>query len=188
HIAIGQGDLQTTPLQVNRWTNAIASNGILCPFTVLSQNPEFGSARSHVCDDLRLKLETVMTVTEGMIRACTGGSELSYQGTGYPLFDFTVYKEQLSGDSGSAKIFQVPTACKTGTAEFGDPENRTHAWFTIFAPVPEDLLEQAGVAKKENTITGEPEIAVTVLVEKGGEGSSVAAPVAKKILEAWFKR
>src|SRR3989344_7040972 len=188
HIAIGQGDLQTTPLQVNRWSNAIASNGILCPFTVLSQNPEFGNARSHVCEDLRLKPETIKIVTEGMIRACSGGNESSYQGTGYPLFDFTVYKEQLSGDSGSAQIYQVPTACKTGTAEFGDPEERTHAWFTIFAPVPEYLLEQAGVAKKENTITGEPEIAVTVLVEKGGEGSSVAAPVAKKILEAWFKR
>jgi penicillin-binding protein 2 len=32
-----------------------------------------------------------------------------------------------------------------------------------------------------------PEIAITVLIEKGGEGSNVAAPVAKKILEYYFR-
>ena len=39
-----------------------------------------------------------------------------------------------------------------------------------------------------STITGEPEISVTVLVEEAGEGSAVAAPIAKKILEEWFGR
>ncbi len=59
-------------------------------------------------------------------------------------------------------------ACKTGTAETGD--NKTsHAWFTAFAP------------------SNEPQIVVTVLVERGGEGSSVAAPIAKEILEEFFK-
>lgn len=56
--------------------------------------------------------------------------------------------------------------CKTGTAEkaLGNP----HAWFTVYAPF-------------EN-----PQIAVTVLVEDGGEGSSVAAPVAKEIVDWWI--
>jgi hypothetical protein len=45
-----------------------------------------------------------------------------------------------------------------------------HAWFTAFAPM------------------SEPEISITVLVEGAGEGSNVAAPVAKKILEEWFGR
>lgn len=60
-------------------------------------------------------------------------------------------------------------ACKTGTAEVGD-NKETHAWFTVFAPVKD------------------PEIVLTVLVERGGEGSSVAAPIAREILEEWFKR
>ncbi|MBI1919318.1 hypothetical protein HYS29_01915, partial [Candidatus Microgenomates bacterium] len=64
----------------------------------------------------------------------------------------------------------IPVACKTGTAEFGDSKNRTHAWFTVFAPIED------------------PQITVTVLVEAGGEGSNVAAPIAKKILEEWFGR
>src|SRR3989344_1412249 len=56
--------------------------------------------------------------------------------------------------------------CKTGTAEkeLGNP----HAWFTVFAPF-------------EN-----PQIALTVIIEDGGEGSSVAAPVAKEIVDWWM--
>ena len=58
-------------------------------------------------------------------------------------------------------------ACKTGTAETGDGET-THAWFVAFAPV--DF----------------PEIVVTVLVEKGGEGAYVAGPIAREIFDYWF--
>jgi len=56
--------------------------------------------------------------------------------------------------------------CKTGTAErgLGDP----HAWFTAFAPYDN------------------PQIAITVIIEDGGEGSSVAGPVAKEILDWYF--
>ncbi len=64
--------------------------------------------------------------------------------------------------------FKVPVAGKTGTSEMGK-EDKTHAWFTCFAPYDN------------------PEIAVTVFLEEGGEGSDDAAPVARKILEAYFK-
>jgi penicillin-binding protein 2 len=65
--------------------------------------------------------------------------------------------------------FKPQVACKTGTAQFGIEGKLTHAWLTAFAP-----------AKK-------PEIVVTALVEGGGEGSAIAAPVAKAVLEEWFK-
>ena len=63
--------------------------------------------------------------------------------------------------------FKLPVAGKTGTSEIGKGET-THAWFTCFAPFDE------------------PEIAVTVFLEEGGEGSHDAAPVVRKILEAYF--
>jgi cell division protein FtsW (lipid II flippase) len=58
----------------------------------------------------------------------------------------------------------VPIAGKTGTAQLdqGDP----HAWFTGFAPY------------------GAPQIAFAVIVEHGGYGGRVAAPMARKIVEA----
>lgn len=139
HVAIGQGYLLATPLQVNHWTNSIAAQGKLCKPTIEKKQRE--------CKDLGIQKQTVALITEGMTKACEPG------GTGWPLFNF-----------------MVPVACKTGTAEFGDPQNRTHAWFTAFAPIEE------------------PEISVTVLVEEAGEGSEKAAPIAKKILEEWFSR
>jgi penicillin-binding protein 2 len=60
--------------------------------------------------------------------------------------------------------------CKTGTAEVGGEDTKPHAWITVFAPYEK------------------PEIVVTVLVENGGEGSSVAGPIAKKILQDYFEK
>jgi peptidoglycan glycosyltransferase len=61
----------------------------------------------------------------------------------------------------------IPVAGKTGTAEVGavgDIQN--HAWFICFAP------------------SDEPEVAVAVVSEFGGTGGSVAAPIARGILQA----
>jgi len=57
-------------------------------------------------------------------------------------------------------------AGKTGTAQ--NPHGEPHGWFIAFAPY-------------EN-----PQIAVVVLLENGGEGTTVAAPVAKEILQYWY--
>ena len=178
HVAIGQGYLLTTPLQVNFWTNAIANGGKLCrPTIVHAANPE--TAEKTNCKDLGIKKETLNTVLEGMKDACATG------GTGWPFFDFSV---KVGESTSSAVVRKIPVACKTGTAEFGDPNGKTtHAWFTAFAPLrPSDSAGQATL--DANTITGEPEISVTVLVEGAGQGSDIAGPIAKKIFEEWFKR
>jgi len=64
--------------------------------------------------------------------------------------------------------FPWTVAGKTGTAQ--TPQANPHAWFAAFAPVQS------------------PRIAVAVVVENGGEGSYVAAPVAKDILRAYLSR
>jgi len=138
HYAIGQGDLLTTPLQINNLTNVIASGGELC-------NPSLLEDEEVNCQSLRLKDLSLKLVKEGMKEAC------SSKGTAFPFFEF---KPQV--------------ACKTGTAEFGDPEGETHAWLTAFAPFDK------------------PDIVATALIEKGGEGSDVAAPVVKEIMNYYF--
>jgi penicillin-binding protein 2 len=149
HLAIGQGALGVTPLQLNNMTTVIANGGELCSPRVKDLSAQAGqeSKKARECEDLSLKEETLRLITEGMKEACSTG------GTAFPFFDF---KPQV--------------ACKTGTAEFGDPQNRTHAWLTAFAPVDK------------------PEIIVTALVEAGGEGSYVAAPIVKEVMEEWFKK
>lgn len=66
--------------------------------------------------------------------------------------------------------FKPTVGCKTGTAESRSKETSPHAWFTVFAPYDK------------------PEIALTVLVEESGQGSDVAAPIAKEILKYYFER
>ncbi|MDI7277381.1 MAG: penicillin-binding transpeptidase domain-containing protein, partial [Anaerolineae bacterium] len=76
---------------------------------------------------------------------------------------------------GTARLMdlgEVTVASKTGTAEFGIHDDRgerpTHAWLMAYAPAED------------------PEVAVIVFIEGGGEGSSVAAPVAAQILRCYF--
>lgn len=137
HLAIGQGDLLATPLQVNVATSVIASGGLFCQPTILPKEQK--------CHKIGLSNQIVKLVTQGMIKACSPG------GTAFPFFDFS-----------------PQVACKTGTAETGT--GKTHAWLTVFAPADN------------------PEIVATILIEEGGEGSKVAAPIMKKILEWWFNR
>ncbi len=71
---------------------------------------------------------------------------------------------------GTAKILQnaiVPVAGKTGTAQYYNNE-KEHAWFTCYAPADN------------------PQIAITVFVEGGGEGSDSAAPLALDIVNYYF--
>ncbi len=87
--------------------------------------------------------------------------------------------EEGGGTGGKAKIPGIKVGGKTGTAQVvgheslakGIAKGKTgdHAWFVAFAP-----------AEK-------PEIAVAVLVEHGGHGGAVAAPIAQKVMMEYFK-
>ena len=138
--AIGQGNLQLTPLQVNQMSLVIASNGKFF-------RPHLSQDFESICQELNIDQKNIDLVKEGMKQAC------EEKGTA-PIF----------------ADFEPKVACKTGTAEFGDPQDQTHAWFSVFAPL-------------EN-----PKIVLTVLLEKAGEGSKEAAPAAKEILTYWFAR
>lgn len=140
HMAIGQGDVLATPIQVNLMTNILATNR-KCQLHI--------SSMSNIqCLMSNIDPEILEIIKRGMIGACKEG------GTAFPFF-----------------VWDGPTlACKTGTAEYINEKGKygTHAWFTIFAPAED------------------PQISVTVLVEGGGEGSRAAAPIARKILSAYF--
>jgi len=62
----------------------------------------------------------------------------------------------------------IPVAGKTGTAEVGGPDTEPHSWFAAYAPA------------------GSPEIAIVALVENAGEGSTVAAPLVRQVVEAYY--
>lgn len=153
NFSIGQGYLETTPLQMNMITNAIANNGFYCKPELLKNKKS--KLKNKNCHKLPISEKTLALLQEGMKQACTTG------GTGWPFFIGSGLKLQ-------GQTLQV--ACKTGTAESHAASGMPHAWISVYAPY-----------KK-------PEIALTVLVEEGGQGSDVAGPIAKDLLKAYFER
>ena len=69
------------------------------------------------------------------------------------------------GRAGEAALPGVTVAGKTGTAQVGEPGQLPHAWFIGFAPAEA------------------PRAVVVVLVENGGDGGQVAAPIAREVLK-----
>jgi len=76
------------------------------------------------------------------------------------------------GTGGAARIPGIDVAGKTGTAQSvnksDSAKGQDHAWFASFAPAQD------------------PEVVVVVLVERGGKGGQVAAPIARQIYQAIF--
>ncbi len=154
NMAIGQGYVQVTPLQVVRWTSAIANGGTLYTPHLVEETGLLGSdpvpAYQPEATPTNLRPEVIDMIQSGMCAVTN-----TAQGTAEFVFR-------------NSPVQALGVCGKTGTAQTGGPETPSHAWFTSYAP-------------REN-----PEIAVTVLVETAGQGSEIAAPIARQVYEAYF--
>ena len=151
-LAIGQGYVTTTPLQISVVTAAIANGGSIVRPKIRKTDEKAvpritGAAR-------RLDAKSVSFLKKALFDAVN-----AHRGTGvYARSKIT----SVSGKTGTAQV--VSAQVESTQKRFQD-----HAWFTSYAP------------------SDSAEIAVTVLVENGGSGSMAAAPIAKKIIETYFR-
>ncbi len=167
NMSIGQGDVLSTPLQISAMTATIANGGTVYPPTIVMRvNDE---KNNKVCERKKESIEWSGKICESLNK------------NSYPVVRIPASKEnietikegmrQVNAQGGTAYPFfnyPIETAGKTGTAE-SFPGKPPHAWYTGFAPYQS------------------PQITVTVLVEYGGEGSKVAAPASKDIMDFYFK-
>lgn len=171
NVSIGQGETQVTPLQLALNTGSIATDGVFRkPHLVLEKTGPDGVARAVEPEEIgRLGLDQAHldVVKEGMRRVCHEPGGTAYR---TKRDDPKTTKWPLTNPRGEDEIL---IAGKTGTAEFGEPDDLgardTHAWFTCYAPM------------------NKPEIAVSVVIEAGGEGATFAVPVADEMMRAWFE-
>jgi penicillin-binding protein 2 len=147
NLAIGQGEVLVTPLQMVQFTSILANRGKWYqPHLVLKLEDPITKKQenlSHKVDQIEAIKPTVFNVIlEGMREVIDGGT------------------------GGRARLFGIESAGKTGTAQ--NPHGDDHAWYIGFAPF-------------EN-----PEIAICVIVENGGSGGGISAPIAGAYLKKYF--
>ncbi len=159
--AIGQGDMQVTPLQVARFIAALGNGGTLYrPQVVESIQPIEGPPtlvfKPEAAGVLPVTPERLQLIREAMI---------------------SVVKDPLGTANFRLRGIQVPVAGKTGTAESGS--GRPHAWFAGYT-LCEEEVENYPICENK------PDIAIAVVLENQGEGSDWAAPVFKRIIEIYY--
>ena len=114
NLAIGQGYLEATPLQMANLYSALAANGVLRRPVLVSSVDDGGAGEHYQADEigqLPASAETLKTIRQAMVRVTSDP-----KGTGYFAF----------------QGYGVSTAGKTGSAENENPE--AHAWFAGYAP------------------------------------------------------
>lgn len=159
--AIGQGDMQVTPLQVARFIAALGNGGTLYrPQVVESVQPIEGPPtlvfKPEATGVLPVTPDRLQLIREAMIM---------------------VVKDPNGTANFRLRGIQVPVAGKTGTAESGS--GRPHAWFAGYTLCEEDVANYPVCENK-------PDIAIAVVLENIGEGSDWAAPVFKRIVETYY--
>lgn len=186
---VGQGFVIATPLQVLLSASTIANDGILMRPTILKDvlDSEDNLIKSFLPDPVwDITQDAVIDVFADP--ASPGGCESKLTGEKKSVEPWVIEKVQegmrqavLDGTlTNEFQNINISVAGKTGTAEYCDkfaneknlciPGNwPTHAWTVAYAPYED------------------PEVAVVAFVYNGGEGASVAGPIVRQFLEAYFE-
>jgi penicillin-binding protein 2 len=162
-VGIGQGYFLATPLQLAAATATLANQGHhIRPRVVATIEKPDGSSQASpkIIDDLQ-QLEPIhwTQVIDAMTQVIEGlrGTARSIQNDNY----------RIAGKTGTAQVFSIKQD-EEYDEETVAKRRRDHALFIAFAPVED------------------PQIAVAVVVENGGHGGAVAAPIAKKIMDRYL--
>jgi penicillin-binding protein 2 len=166
-LAIGQGDLTVTPMQMARFYALLANGGQLVTPHVLEDVEQPTNDPRHptiLPAGLQPGRPTPSGVDPAALRVVQEG-----------LFEAT--HSSIGTSSGVFGAFPVSIAGKTGTAEklitlpgYPNPLKLNQSWWCGYGP------------------TDNPTIAVCAVIENGGHGGTAAAPAALKVFEAYFHK
>ncbi|SDI42031.1 peptidoglycan glycosyltransferase /cell elongation-specific peptidoglycan D,D-transpeptidase [Pseudomonas delhiensis] len=160
-LGIGQGYMQSTPLQLAQMTALIANHGKwIRPHlarTVDGQPP----VDPEPMPDIDLREPGNWELIDSDMQQVVHNA----RGTAHKVGAASVYR--IAGKSGTAQVVAIKQNERYDRSKLNE-RNRDHALFIGFAPADN------------------PQIAVSVMVENGESGSGVAAPVLKQVMDAWL--
>jgi penicillin-binding protein 2 len=164
NFGIGQGYLSVTPLQLAHYASIIAMRGkIWKPRLVAAYRDPHTGAMKAVPPEAEGEVNGVSD--EDWQRVVHGMIGVTQHGTAAAIGLHAPYT--FAGKTGTAQVFTVAQNEKYNASKINE-RLRDHSWFIAFAPADE------------------PRIAVAVLQENGGAGASAAAPIARKVLDAYL--
>ncbi len=156
-VAIGQGPILTTPLQIAVLTAAVARGHLVRPRLVLPPLDAPAGIEAPAGPALPFAPEHLEAVRQGLWSVVNDP-----KGTGKTA---RVEGWDVAGKTGTAQVVRQETWTDNKDLP---PEHRDHAWFTSYAPAED------------------PRLVVVVFVEHGGAGSKAAAPIARALYEKFF--
>jgi penicillin-binding protein 2 len=163
NTAIGEGAVRVTALQMALLYAAIASDGKLWLPQIVER---VESPSGHIIEEFPPRVRREVSVSPeslAFLRRALYGVVYDSKGTAYKA---RPHRIEIAGKTGTAQVFQ---GGRRGGDEPPLPYERVdHAWFAGFAPA------------------AKPRIAFAVLVEHGGHGGAVSAPVAAEIVENYY--
>jgi penicillin-binding protein 2 len=162
-VGIGQGYFLTTPLQLAEATATLANRGHRIRPRVVQYVEEFDGSLSPTPSDVTPLQQVDSHHWDQVISAMTDVVE-GQRGTARRI---RTDKYRIAGKTGTAQVFTVKQE-EEYDEETVAKHKRDHALFIAFAPVDA------------------PRIAVAVIVENGGHGGAVAAPIARKVLDQYM--
>ncbi|HXR18687.1 MAG TPA: penicillin-binding protein 2 [Steroidobacteraceae bacterium] len=164
NFGVGQGYLLVTPLQLAHVASVLAERGKSFRPRLVTAVRDVGGQLEPIAPIANPAIQGVSSadwdlVINGMVGAATYGTAAAIsKGSSYAI----------AGKTGTAQVFTVSRSERL-TQKVAE-RLKDHAWFIAFAPVEA------------------PRIAVAVLVENGGFGASAAAPIARKVMDAYLLR
>lgn len=163
-VGIGQGYNLATPMQLAHAVSVLANRGVIYrPHTVRHiQNSQTSALSSIEVDPIgRVALSDahIQLVTEAMVDVLKPGGTAAVAGAGAQY--------RIAGKTGTAQVVGMKQNEKYDEKRVLE-RHRDHALFIAFAPAEA------------------PKIALAVLVENGGHGSSSAAPIARKVMDFYI--
>jgi penicillin-binding protein 2 len=167
NIGIGQGYMLVTPIQLAVATAAIANRGtrviphlmaeIRDPITSQVTNLTVKEKHPPIIAQDQVYWDVIINAMVDVVHGATGTARASGTGAQY----------RMAGKTGTAQVFSLPQDRSVNVKDLPE-ELHDHALFIAFAPA-------------EN-----PVIALSIIVENGGGGSSIAAPIARRLFDYWI--
>ncbi len=160
-VSIGQGYFLATPLQIANATAMTANQGNhITPHLLKSTD---GAAKVKVITKPDGKIAYNGKPSD-WLRMHDAMENVVKAGTGRGIY---TSRYRIAGKTGTAQVKSIAQGKSYNKAAL-DKRHWDHAWFNGFAPVEK------------------PEIALAVLVENGGGGSAVAAPIGRALFDYWM--